>query len=406
MNYIKNLIGYYKGLPRAIYILFFANIITAAGSFVIPLLTLILTQKIGLSIVSSGIYISIFGIMYVPSGIIGGKLTDMFGRKNIIIIFQTLSCIIYIICGILKPSILVVYLLMISGLFEGFVYPALSSITADISTPENRNACYSLTYLGWNLGFAFGPFVGGLLFKNHLNLLFIGDAATTLIALLLIAIFIKETMVSSSTNLIEEDTPHLEKAEEGSIIKVLLKRKTLLLVCIAVFGYTLGFAQWGFLLPLELSKIYGAFGASHYGFLTSFNGLTVIIMTPILTKYLSKTKNLKNILIAGIFYTIGIGLFGFFTVMPSFFVAIFIFTLGEIILTTNVNTYIANNTPKSHRGRMLGIIPLLTGAGYVIGPPVLGILLKTFSFMFVWRILSIIILLSTFLVIYILKKKE
>ena len=404
MNYIKNLVNSYRGLPKEIYILFVANIINAAGSFIVPLLTLILTQKIGLSSEVSGIYVSIFGIMYLPAGIIGGKLTDLFGRKKVIIIFQSLACLIYILCGILKPSLITVYLIMISGLFAGFVYPAISSMTADITTPENRNASYSFTYMGWNLGFAIGPLIGGLLFKNHLSILFLGDAATTLIALLLIGLFIKETK-SISNNSIDESR-ELEQSEEGSIIAVLRKRKTLLLVCVAVFGYTLGFAQWGFLLPIELSKIYGLLGAKHYGFLTSFNGFVVIIMTPILTKYLSKTKNLKNILISGIFYTIGIGTLGFFSSMSFFFVAIFIFTLGEIILTTNINTYIANNTPESHRGRMLGIIPILTGAGYVIGPPLIGELLKITSYAVIWRILSLIILVSTVLVLYILKRKN
>ena len=404
MNYIKNLVNSYRGLPKEIYILFVANIINAAGSFIVPLLTLILTQKIGLSSEVSGIYVSIFGIMYLPAGIIGGKLTDLFGRKKVIIIFQSLACLIYILCGILKPSLITVYLIMISGLFAGFVYPAISSMTADITTPENRNASYSFTYMGWNLGFAIGPLIGGLLFKNHLSILFLGDAATTLIALLLIGLFIKETK-GISNNVIDESRG-LEQSEEGSIITVLRKRKTLLLVCVAVFGYTLGFAQWGFLLPIELSKIYGLLGAKHYGFLTSFNGFVVIIMTPILTKYLSKTKNLKNILISGIFYTIGIGSLGFFSSMSFFFVAIFIFTLGEIILTTNINTYIANNTPESHRGRMLGIIPILTGAGYVIGPPLIGELLKITSYAVIWRILSLIILVSTVLVLYILKRKN
>ncbi|MGL5764439.1 MAG: MFS transporter [Sarcina sp.] len=407
MNYFKQLTNSSKGLPKEIYILFFANIINAAGSFVIPLLTLILTQKVGLSSEVAGIYISIFGIVYLPAGIIGGKLTDLFGRKKIIFIFQTLSCIFYIICGLLKPSILIVYLLMLAALFSGFVYPAISSMTADITNPENRNSSFSFTYMGWNLGFAVGPFIGGLLFKNHLSLLFILDALTTFIALFLIMVFIKETKNSTTETTIKETSIDrtLEQSEEGNIITVLLKRKTLLLVCLAVLGYTLGFAQWGFLLPIELSKIYGLLGAQHYGFLTSFNGLVVIIMTPIITSYLSKTKNLKNIFIAGIFYTIGIGSFGFFATNISFFISIFIFTLGEIILTTNLNTFIANNTPESHRGRMLGIIPILTGLGYVVGPPAIGELLKFMPYTQVWQILGFIIFISTILVLCILKTR-
>nr|WP_279388099.1 MFS transporter [Tepidibacillus fermentans] len=52
---------------------------------------------------------------------------------------------------------------------------------ADVTTPENRNAAYSLSYMGWNIGFAIGPVIGGMFYKNHFPLVFIGDALTALL---------------------------------------------------------------------------------------------------------------------------------------------------------------------------------------------------------------------------------
>ncbi|MHA5212490.1 hypothetical protein [Oenococcus oeni] len=79
MDYFSN----YRNLPREIYILFISLIIDAAGSFVQPLLTLILTEKIGLSAAESGLYITILGSLSAPGMIIGGKLTDLIGRKKL-----------------------------------------------------------------------------------------------------------------------------------------------------------------------------------------------------------------------------------------------------------------------------------------------------------------------------------
>ncbi|WP_218064919.1 hypothetical protein [Vulcanibacillus modesticaldus] len=45
----KNLFKPYLGLPREMYVIFFARMINALGMFVFPLLTLILTIKIGLT---------------------------------------------------------------------------------------------------------------------------------------------------------------------------------------------------------------------------------------------------------------------------------------------------------------------------------------------------------------------
>ena len=57
--------------------------INAAGSFIFPLLTLILTIKIGVNKTDAGYIISASGILFMVSGLIGGKLTDCFGRKKI-----------------------------------------------------------------------------------------------------------------------------------------------------------------------------------------------------------------------------------------------------------------------------------------------------------------------------------
>ncbi|OIL26777.1 hypothetical protein ATX01_01705 [Oenococcus oeni] len=83
MDYFSN----YRNLPREIYILFISRIIDAAGSFVQPLLTLILTEKIGLSAAESGVYITIIGSLSVTGIIFVGKLIDLIGR-NIIILFS------------------------------------------------------------------------------------------------------------------------------------------------------------------------------------------------------------------------------------------------------------------------------------------------------------------------------
>ncbi len=39
----------YRGMPRSIYVLFFARIVNSIGSFVYPFLTMFLTDKLGLS---------------------------------------------------------------------------------------------------------------------------------------------------------------------------------------------------------------------------------------------------------------------------------------------------------------------------------------------------------------------
>ena len=50
INGVVNQIKRYRGLPKEIYVLFAARIVNSLGAFVFPLLTLILTEKLGRSL--------------------------------------------------------------------------------------------------------------------------------------------------------------------------------------------------------------------------------------------------------------------------------------------------------------------------------------------------------------------
>lgn len=159
-----------------------------------------------------------FAVTQVPSMLIGGKLSDSIGRKETIVIFQSLGIICYIICGFLKPSMAVALMIVAAADFYSVASPSLDALNADITTPENRKGAYSLLYMGFNIGFAVSPIIGGMLYKNYLPVIFIGDALTTLLSTVLIIIYIKNLQ-----NKIHENENKLEMSEEGSVFSVLLK---------------------------------------------------------------------------------------------------------------------------------------------------------------------------------------
>lgn len=402
--YLKRLFKPYMGLPKAIYIIFISKVINALGCFVMPLLTLILTDKIGLSKEAAGFYISISGFIFLPASIIGGKLADTYGRKIVIAVFDGFAAILYIITGFIGPSMTMVYLIMLAEACMTAANPAHDSLVADMTTPKNRKSAYSLLYMGWNTGFAVGPIVGGLLFKNHLPLVFIGDAGTALVALFLIIFFVKETIHNTEKG-IEDKERVLEKSEEGSIISVILKRPILIYVALILFGYNFVYAQWSFMLPMQVMEAYKDAGAKYFGMMSGLNGIVVMFFTPLITKLTEGANELKRMVYGGILYTIGFGMLGFVDILPFFFLSTFIFTLGEIVLAISTSPFIANRTPASHRGRMNAVIPMILGAGHTVGPLVMGIALKYIDIKAGWMILGAFVFTAT-LMMYGLEKHD
>lgn len=170
MGKLMGLLKPYRGLPKEVYIIFLSRIINALGCFVMPLLTLILKEKIGLSEQMTGFYISISGLLFIPASMLGGKLADFIGRKKVIVVFDSLAIIFYTICGLMEPTINMIYILMLAGAAMNAAGPAHDSLMADLTTPETREGAYSLSYMGWNIGFAIGPAIGGMLYENQIIL--------------------------------------------------------------------------------------------------------------------------------------------------------------------------------------------------------------------------------------------
>jgi len=388
----KGLLAPYKGLPKEVYIIFLARIINAAGLFVFPLLTLLLTRKIGLSEGEAGLWITISGIAFMGSSLIGGKITDKFGRKKIIVTCDIIGIIGFVACAFMEPSMMMCYTIILTGAIMGAADPAHTALLSDLTTPENRDGAFSLTYYGFNIGFAIGPMIGSFLFEKNLKLFFLIDAATALIAVILVILFIKETFASTKEDLGKERA--LEKNVEGSVFKVLKARPILLYFSLIFIGYNFVYAQWGFLYPLHTAHNFGADGTPFYGMLASLNGAVVMVFTPLITKVFSKKSNMKNIFYGGILYVIGFGMLGFISTKVAFALSILIFTLGEILVTISAMPFLANHTPASHRGRVNSVLPLLMGLGYTFSPIITGGALKHISIDSMWKIVGGIMIIS------------
>jgi len=390
MTTLQKLLSPYRGLRREIYIIFISKTINAMGALIFPFMTLLLSTKIGLSGAETGFYMTLTGLFYAPASLLGGKMADTFGRKRILIIFELLAAASYIICIFLTPGMTMVYVLMSASFFFGIAGPSHDAMTADLTTPDQREGAYSLNYLGFNLGFAFAQVLAGFLFKDHLAVMFIIDAVTALLGILMIGMFVKETMGKEISH---ENAA--EERSEKSIVSVLFSRPVLIFFALASFGYKFVYSQWPFMIPLHTEASFPGEGARLFGILGSFNALIVVICTPIITAMFKDRTNIRRIFYAGILFTIGFGMLGFISIKSAFFISVFIFTIGEILEAISTMPYIMNHTPASHRGRMSSIIPMIIGAGYSAGPIIMGSILDKRGFQFSWIAAASVVLLST-----------
>ncbi|PKM94384.1 MAG: MFS transporter [Firmicutes bacterium HGW-Firmicutes-1] len=395
---MKKLFKPYLGLKREIYIIFISKTINAMGALIGPFMTLLLSKKIGLSSAETGFYVAVLGFLFVPSSLIGGKLSDTYGRKRVLIIFELIAAVGYVACIFIQPSMNLVYVLMATTFCFGVAGPSHDAMTADLTTPEQRQGAFSLNYLGFNFGFAISQIFAGFLFENHFVWMFIIDGITALIGILLIAVFVKETSTNTKHSESKDiKIKELKQSAKSSTIAVLFSKPILMYFALATIGYRFVYSQWSFMIPLHAEANFVNEGAKLYGLLGTFNATIVVICTPLITLAFGKFTHIRRIFYSGLLFTVGFGMLGFVSTKTAFFTSVFIFTLGEILEAISSVPFIMSHAPASHRARISSILSLLIGTGYTMGSLVMGSVLEIASFEVCWKISATVVLIAAIL---------
>ncbi len=355
------LFSQYKGLRKEIYVLFFGRVVTNLGAMVWPMLTMIMSQKLGMNASTIAAVMVLAGVVMVPANLAGGKLADRYNKKNIIVGFDIVSIVCYIVCGLVPLSMVTIILFFIAGIGQNLEGPSYNALLADLSTTADREKAYSLMYLGGNLGLVLSPTIAGLLFKNYLWLSFIISGVAIGCSTILIALKIKDITPEKDFS---EESVYQSSRSDVSMLTVLKENKVVVLFTVAIALYYAAYHQYGYLMPLDMGRVHGENGAALYGTVSSLNCIVVVIFTPIITRIFRKIINTRKILIGQALVLVGYITFILFLGRIAFYyIAMLLFTWGEIFTTISEGPYTTTRIPASHRGRMNGFNSVL---GFVL----------------------------------------
>jgi MFS family permease len=110
-----------------------------------------------------------FGIVYMVSPIIGGRVSDRIGRKaSLIVATAAYLCILLVYP---QPFILPIHLVILralEGLFFGLFYPTIEAMVAELC-PESQGAVLGNFASSWSLGMILSPFVLTFMATNFGN---------------------------------------------------------------------------------------------------------------------------------------------------------------------------------------------------------------------------------------------
>ena len=350
----------YKGLRKELYILLIGRVMTNMGSMIWPMFTLILNQKLGLNATVIAACVIIYSMVSLPISLIGGKLADRLNKKNIIVVCDLVSIASFIYCSIVPVTLSSIIVFSVASLFQTVEWPSYDALVADFSTSKDREKAYSLSYLGANLGLVLSPTLAGFLFNNHLNLAFLINGIAIALSTVLIFFRIKDVHREKDDGVASEYEADLDS--KTSAVSFILRNRVVLLFILASALANGVYAMYNYLMPLDMGMTYAERGSVLFGSMTSVNCIVVVTCTALITRVFSKVRESGKMLIGEGLILAGYLIFLLFIRQPWLcFVAITVFTFGEIFNTISSSPFLTRRIPASHRGRILAVMNVVCG---------------------------------------------
>ena len=342
-------------MPRTAWVLFAGTFVLRLGSFVFPFLALYLTQN-GLSVTEAGLAITGYGVGGMLAQFSGGLLTDRIGRRNAIAISMMTSAVLVLLLLEARSLPAVLSVVIVYAFFAELHRPASGALIADLIPPQHRVAAYAFNRLLFNLSFAIGLALGGLLAEEYFRELFIADAATSVVFGVISLVALPHGTRSTK----EQDR------EIGSARAAILADKGFLLVLGAVLAGGLVYAQGYSTFPLWVRDL--GFPERTYGFLQGGNGLIVAVFELGVTAIAMRYARIRMIALGVLLTGLGFGGFGVLLSGLGMAAAVVVWSFGEMFGSPSTAAFIADRAPAHLRGRYQSSLGMTYALSFTIGP--------------------------------------
>lgn len=365
--------------PSKFWVLVAASFIDrVGGTLVFPFFALYITRRFHVGMTEAGYLFAIFAFSGLAGNMIGGALADKFGRKQMVIFGLIFSALSSLAMGLVDDLNVFYALAAVSGLLSDIAGPAHQAMIADILPEKQRAEGFGLLRVTANLAWIIGPTIGGLLAAQSYLLLFVLDAITSTITAGIVFRLIPET----------KPEPAAGKAPES--------------IWQTVAGYRVVLRDWGYLgfllasmlmlvvyqqmyntLSVYLRDVHGV-PEQGYGLLLSLDAVMVVLLQFWTTRRVKNRPPMLMMALGTAFYLVGFTMYGFVSTYVLFVVAIFIITIGEMIVMPVSQVLAAHFAPTEMRGRYLAFFSVSWMLPSAVGPWAAGVIMDNYDPRWVW----------------------
>ncbi len=369
----------YQEFPIQFWILVSANFIDRlGGTLIFPFFALYVTQHFNVGMTQAGVLLGIFSVFGFIGSMLGGALTDKFGRRGMVLFGLVFSALSSVAMGLVNELNVFYGLAVIVGLLSNISGPAHQAMVADILPEEQRSEGFGIMRVVTNLAWIIGPSIGGLLAARSYLILFVLDAVLSLITAVIVYNFIPETKPEAT-----------EAQKQESLLTTLAGYRDVMADKIYI-----GFLLVSMLMLIAYGQIYNTLSVylrdvhdvstQGYGLLMSLNASFVVVLQIWLTRRIKQASPMLMMALGSLFYMVGLTMYGLVANYSLFVVAMLIITIGEMIVMPVGQALVANFAPAAMRGRYMAIYALAWTIPSAMGPWAAGVLMDNYNPNWVW----------------------
>lgn len=346
--------------------IFFSVFVAMLGLMLIAPIMPPLIRELGMKESHSGLIISLGSIMMAAMGPVWGRLSDVRGRKPVILIGfagMAVSCLLFAAAmfsglqGWVGGLPLLMTLIMTRSMIGAFIPAVLSSCQAymgDVTEGKERSSGMAIISAANGLGLVFGPAIAGvftligLLWPLYFGI--VASIAAFAAALLLI--------------------PAAKPISQDKRAKVSLFQPGLKLYLLAGLGTMIGIVTLqvigGFYFQDRLALSPGA-TARVVSFGLMFSGAAMLLVQVIQMNWL-KWQPHSMIMLGSLFAPAGMLLFLGPTSLPLYYFAFFLFGIGTGLLMPGFMAGASLAVGPEQQGGVAGLVAAVQGISAIIAP--------------------------------------
>ncbi|MDZ4264941.1 MAG: MFS transporter [Mycobacterium sp.] len=377
-------------------------------AMILTFIAIYLAAHVGIA--TTGALILLFAVFAVFGMLLGGHLSEMWGRRPVLIVGDLIGTAFLVLMTVAYFAdwgpLAVYFSYAVVKFGTNMALPANDSTIIDVTPPEDRKYVYTVNYWVINVALGGGALLGGFLYGAHFGAVILAGAIGMGFALLVTTLLVAETKPASKPGSAAAAPAKLRGwAQFAEGYKVVLADSTFRrLIIVATLVLTLE-GQLSTAIGIRLSNDFGVqhvfpFGDVHgvqmLGVLKAVNTILVVLLALKVNSLLRQLPDRARVYAGIALYAGGFAVLAVTNTAWLLLLAVVVVTFGELMNTPVQQGLLAELAPDDGRPRYMAAYYLHIRFGQVVNSLLISLsaVLSTLGMAGIYLLFGVVIIMQ------------